>query len=351
MKKHLLVVIALIALVGFTSSVYSQAAKRVLMENLTSSTCPPCASNNPQLYAWAQSHWAQGLVSISYHMNWPSPGNDPMYAHNPTQNTERRSYYGVNSIPYGILMGIHTYIGSPFPFSNMNTYFDLYNGQATPTSLDLVDTRFSNNDSNRADVTVINLSTLPAGNYNLKVYVVESMITNINPPATNGETQFPYVFRLALPTTAGTNIPMAPGTYTYQFKYKINTAWVNNQIYTIAFIQNDNDRTIVNATRNGLLTGGVIEPGGTPTSYALAQTKQNPFNRSTNIKFNLPKNEQVTLKIYDMLGNEVKTLVEGVQQAGSYNIFVDGSNLASGVYFYTLRTSSFIDTKKMILIK
>jgi thiol-disulfide isomerase/thioredoxin len=173
MKKHLLVVIALIALVGFAGSVYSQAAKRVLMENLTSSTCPPCASNNPQLYNWQQSHWNQGLVMIAYHMNWPSPGNDPMYAFNPTQNTERRTYYGVNSIPYGILMGIHTYIGSPFPWANLDVYFNLYNGQATPTSIDLTDTRISNNDSNRCNITVINLSTLP-GNYNMKVYVVET---------------------------------------------------------------------------------------------------------------------------------------------------------------------------------
>src|SRR4030095_5179683 len=126
MKKHLLVVIALIALVGFTSSVYSQAAKRVLMENLTSSTCGPCASNNPALIVWMQSHWAQGLVAASYHMNWPGAGNDPMLWFNPTQNNERRAYYCVNAIPYGILMGIHTYIGSPFPWANMDVYFNLY---------------------------------------------------------------------------------------------------------------------------------------------------------------------------------------------------------------------------------
>jgi hypothetical protein len=88
-----------------------------------------------------------------------------------------------------------------------------------------------------------------------------------------------------------------------------------------------------------------------PSSYALSQNYPNPFNPTTNIKFNLPKNENVSLKIYDILGNEVQNLVEGVQQAGVYNITVDASNLASGIYFYTLRAGSFVETKKMSLIK
>lgn len=350
MKKHLLVVIALIALVGFAGTVNSQAVKRVLMENFTSSTCGPCASNNPQLHAWMNQNWGNGLVAAAYHVGWPSPGNDPMYLHNPVQNYDRRFYYGVNAVPTGVLMGIHMYVGSPFPFSNMQTYFNLYTGQTAPTSMEVVDTRISNNDSNRCNITVINLSALPAGNYNMRVMVIEHFIQYPSPPGNNGESYFPNVFRLSLPNSTGTNIPLAAGTYNYVFKYKIDPVWVNANIYTMAFIQNDNDRTIVNAGRNGLLTG-IIDPGVTPTSYALSQNYPNPFNPTTTVKFNLPKTEQVTLKLYDIIGNEVQTLVDGVQKAGAYNITVDGTKLASGVYFYTLRTSSFIDTKKMILVK
>lgn len=349
MKKHLLIVLALLTLVSLT---YSQANKLVLMENYTSSTCPPCASNNPQLRAWINTNWNNGLVAISYHMNWPSPGNDPMYAYNPTQNTERRTYYGVNSIPYGKMEGNQTYIGSPFPFANMQNTFNAYRSGTSPLSVHVTDQRVSNGDSNVATVTVTNLSTLPAGSYYLKVFVIENFITNITPPATNGETEFHHVFRRALPTTTGTAISLAPGTYTFEFRYKIDPLWTNNEIYTLAFVQNDVDKLIMNTYRAGM-TLTAIDPysNEVPVNYSLEQNYPNPFNPTTNIKFNLPKNEHVTLKIYDMLGNEIKTLVEGNQQAGKYNITFDASGLSSGVYFYTLKTGSFAETKKMMLVK
>ena len=88
-----------------------------------------------------------------------------------------------------------------------------------------------------------------------------------------------------------------------------------------------------------------------PKDYSLSQNYPNPFNPQTNIKFTLPKRENVTLKVYNMLGSEVKTLAEGVHNAGEYNVIFDGSNLSSGIYFYTLRTSSFTQTRKMILVK
>jgi hypothetical protein len=65
----------------------------------------------------------------------------------------------------------------------------------------------------------------------------------------------------------------------------------------------------------------------------------------------LPKDGEVSLKVYDMLGREVQTLVEGYQKAGTYNIYFNGSGLTSGVYYYKLITSTFMDTKKMVLVK
>jgi hypothetical protein len=348
MKKLLLSVLVLVAIVGFT---YSQAAKRVLFENWTSSTCPPCASNNPQLHSWMNGVWANGLVAVAYHVGWPSPGNDPMYLHNPTQSYDRRYYYGINAVPAAYMQGIHYYVGSPFPFGNMTTYFNMYITQTAPTSVNVVDTRIANGDSNRVNITVTNLSALPSGTYNLRVMVIEHAIQYGSPPGTNGETFFPNVFRLSVPNSTGTSIPLAAGTYNFEFRYKINAVWNDAQIYTMAFIQNDVDKTILNAGRNGLLTG-INDPNGTiPSSYTLSQNYPNPFNPVTNIKFEIPKNEYVSLKLYDMLGNEVQKLVDGNQQAGVYNITVDGTNLSSGVYFYTLRTNNFIETKKMMLVK
>ncbi len=90
-----------------------------------------------------------------------------------------------------------------------------------------------------------------------------------------------------------------------------------------------------------------------PAKFILYQNYPNPFNPTTTIKYIIPKAEDVTLKIYDILGNEVETLVNKEQHAGSYSVqFPIGSRqLASGVYLYRLQAGSYIQTKKMILLK
>lgn len=88
-----------------------------------------------------------------------------------------------------------------------------------------------------------------------------------------------------------------------------------------------------------------------PANYVLEQNYPNPFNPTTNIHFSLPKDGNVSLKIYNMLGSVVQNCINGFVKKGTYNIEVDGSNLASGVYFYTLKTNDFMETKKMMLVK
>ncbi|RPI15517.1 MAG: T9SS C-terminal target domain-containing protein [Ignavibacteriae bacterium] len=88
-----------------------------------------------------------------------------------------------------------------------------------------------------------------------------------------------------------------------------------------------------------------------PSDYSLEQNYPNPFNPTTTIKYTLPKASFVTLKIYDAIGTEVKTLANELQHAGSYSQNVDMSSLSTGIYFYTIKTEGFTDTKKMILIK
>jgi hypothetical protein len=88
-----------------------------------------------------------------------------------------------------------------------------------------------------------------------------------------------------------------------------------------------------------------------PEKYSLNQNFPNPFNPSTNISYQLPFSGQVALKIYDVLGKEVATLVNEEKPAGSYQVNWNASNLSSGIYFYRLHTGSFVETKKMILLK
>lgn len=88
-----------------------------------------------------------------------------------------------------------------------------------------------------------------------------------------------------------------------------------------------------------------------PSDYSLEQNYPNPFNPSTTINYSLPEASNVILKIYDVLGSEVMLVVNEHKSAGRYSAIVDGSYLASGVYFYRLEAGNYTDTKKMTLLK
>jgi hypothetical protein len=89
-----------------------------------------------------------------------------------------------------------------------------------------------------------------------------------------------------------------------------------------------------------------------PNEYSLSQNYPNPFNPAAKINYKLPITNYVSLKVYDVLGNEVFVLVNEKQNAGSYEVDFDGSNFSSGIYFYKLAVDgNNIDTKRMILLK
>jgi hypothetical protein len=96
---------------------------------------------------------------------------------------------------------------------------------------------------------------------------------------------------------------------------------------------------------------GITNNISTPKSFVLSQNYPNPFNPTTVIQYEIPKSAMVTLKVYDILGREVKTLVNQYENSGNYSINFNASNLSSGVYFYQLRSGSYIVTKKMVLLK
>lgn len=87
------------------------------------------------------------------------------------------------------------------------------------------------------------------------------------------------------------------------------------------------------------------------TTYDLAQNYPNPFNPATVIKYQVPKDGHVTLKVYDILGREVATLIDGFKSQGRYNVTFNAGSLASGVYIYQLRADDFVANKKLILMK
>ncbi len=99
---------------------------------------------------------------------------------------------------------------------------------------------------------------------------------------------------------------------------------------------------VVTAVKNSSLT---------PQEFTLFQNYPNPFNPVTIISYQIPVSGRVSLKVFNVLGKEVAELVNEVQSAGKFNVLFDGSNFSSGVYFYQLRGGSFVETKKLMLLK
>jgi len=101
-----------------------------------------------------------------------------------------------------------------------------------------------------------------------------------------------------------------------------------------------------------LLIVGIDDPNPPVLDdFILYQNYPNPFNPSTKIKYSVPSSEIVQIKVYDVLGNEITTLVNEVKLAGIYEVEWDASKFTSGVYFYQLRTGNFVKTKKLILLR
>ncbi len=95
----------------------------------------------------------------------------------------------------------------------------------------------------------------------------------------------------------------------------------------------------------------VAKVPGIPKQFRLYQNYPNPFNPSTTINFDLPRGSFVTLKVYNILGEEVKTLINKFENAGRYSVLFNASNLSSGVYIYKLKTNNYSDIRKLVLLK
>jgi hypothetical protein len=99
------------------------------------------------------------------------------------------------------------------------------------------------------------------------------------------------------------------------------------------------------------LVVGIEDENIYPIDLVLSQNYPNPFNPSTLIKYTIPHTSQVSIKVFDILGNEVSTLVDEMMPVGNYAVEFDGSNLVSGIYIYRLQSQEVTYTKKMLLMK
>jgi hypothetical protein len=111
------------------------------------------------------------------------------------------------------------------------------------------------------------------------------------------------------------------------------------------------DEELFTATIDGQVITTTSEPKRLPTTYALYQNYPNPFNPSTSIDYEIPERSHVNVKIYDILGQEMATILNETKEAGKYNIRFNATGLPGGVYFYMIRAGDFISTRKLVLLK
>ena len=142
----------------------------------------------------------------------------------------------------------------------------------------------------------------------------------------------------------------------------VNTGWTNANIVTLAvfgpYLFSGNGATaypsaggIWRRPLSEMITSVAELPGDVPKHYNLHQNYPNPFNPSTTILFDLPSRSSVSLKVYDILGREVSTIVSEELQAGSYTRQWNAANIPSGVYLYRLQAGTYSDSKKFLLLK
>ena len=201
--------------------------------------------------------------------------------------------------------------------------------------------------------------------------ITEDPVTNANTNLSNNANYYDMTSTSILGDTCvslniqqllnGTSFALSSGAYwlgTLKFNYVsagccINMAFLNNSAVFNGLgtpMAHTTDWTYTNPFP--CMTSAVNQISlEVPTKYSLSQNYPNPFNPTTSIKFAVPKNGLVSLKVYDMLGRQVADLVNQVKSAGTYIVDFDASALSSGMYFYKFEANDFVSVKKMVLVK
>ena len=246
MKKFFTTLLLLSLILVFRTGDVNAGDRMMLIEFFTSSTCGPCASNNPTMTAFINASDPDRISAVGYHMSWPAPGNDPMYLYNTSENDARRNYYGINSIPHARYDGIID-VAPPYNQGTLQSYYNSRKDILSPVTIILSDSTFGDSVRVRALIYCETLITNPS--VNVLLAVIEKHIHYTSPPGTNGETDFYWVMRNMLPTGTGTPVTLYPGmTKVIEQTFWMDPLWQANQVDLVAFVQAA-DKEILNSAK------------------------------------------------------------------------------------------------------
>ncbi len=217
--------------------------KTVLVEIFTSTTCPPCATQNPYFDNWLNSYQNKERVAVvKYHTWWPSPGNDPFYHANTTQNQARVSYYSTNYVPRGIINGN---LDGQSSASSWIVYVQNTINNSSPFDIRILGDVNAVQGGN-ITVKVTADHNIPSGNFVLHFVVVESKIFYTG---TNGDPIHNFVMRRMYPDHNGEAFAINPGeTKTFSRVFQWNSTWNLENSSVVAFIQNTSTKEVYQAS-------------------------------------------------------------------------------------------------------
>lgn len=348
MKFRFLLLITLI-LFGIPS--LAQENREVLVEVFTNSHCPLCPTAHNRIDDYLAGPNGDKINYIFYHMVYPY-SDDSLYHQSKMDSDARDNYYNpISATPQGFFDG--RLQGSS---SNWNDTLNVLVNTTSPLKIELSGTKSSGS----LDIKVTLTRTGNINETDLVLHFV--LVENVFYAGRNGITLHKQVMRKMFPDASGKPFTINMNE-TKDIDQTINLIplWNPDSLKVVVFTQSTSTKKVYQSetiSYSDLNITSVNDDNVFPDEFVLEQNYPNPFNPSTKIKFKIPsviasetKQSLVSLIVYNLLGNEVATLVNEYKPAGSYEVEFNASELASGVYFYKLQTGSFVKTKKMVLLK
>jgi len=360
MKNLFLFVLGLVALGVLLSQPAGAAPRKIITEIFTSTTCAPCYNaDNFYFNQWLPNYGgADQIITIAYHVWWPAPGNDPMYLANTTPVQARTSYYQPPTNTYAPRMYIDGFIDGGSGYTSWPGAIEGRFLDASPISITLTGSRNGSTLEMNASITAE--AVVNSANWRVHWLILEG---DISEPQNSGSGYVPFVHhwvhRNMYPDANGSAITISQGqTIQIPRTITMNSAWVANSCKVVVFVQNNTDKKVQNAEviNVDLLTGVPGDGTGTPATFAIEQNYPNPFNPTTSISYSVSRESFVTVKVFNLIGEEVRTLVSQVRGVGTHHVEWDGTAndgkaVPSGVYLYQMTAGEFRDMKKMVLLK
>lgn len=326
-------------LIAVAVCVNAQSRQYVVFEHFTQASCGPCADQNPAFQDNILADNRGNVHHIAYHTSWP--GTDPMNAANPTPVQNRVDYYGVGGVPSMYMNG--TDKGGPAGVSQS----DVTNANAELAPIGIIVTETG--DTERSVTIEIKTTGDISGDYALQTAVVEREVNYTSAPGSNGEKDFPNVFRATL-TGIGETLTLAPigESVTLNYTYTIDDSWDAEEVYVIAFVQN-------NATKQVINSGSSDDPDYAfysadnrfKASEAAAEVNfSSTFNTGGGGFYEItlvssqPEDWTATMEISGQTGDGVMTINTAPNQELTINLIVDPS-IAPAVGDYTIEVEPF----------